>query len=549
LTYCCLSVVGIDAQQFSSESGSSDSRIARLSLLHARSLYQEGRYRDAMRLTEEALEFDGRSSEIAYLQALILMRTQATTRQAIEALRSALRYETWMQTDPAVAATELVELYVRTSGFEAARSLILELDETGLGGRGNSRLSALWARTLIGLGNNGTARSFLTTALQRYPTDPHLYELLADILPRDAAKAVLQRGIRELPGETELLYRLAARETDPSTRSALVERYLRSGGNDPGCALIALSAGTQPERFLELFFELGGNSRIDYIDALRGLTEAAEIPDAPPDGVRILDENRDGYYEQRYEYQSGLISRWISDGNQDGMPEVIVDFRDGKPSIVSFWTAQAEAEIRYIYSEYPYLQSAVFLEGQSRREYLAVPYTLERPIFSEFSENTLRLVLRGDLSEAEADFKINAYRMYEYGAEASPPLRRVHLLEGRIARVDEMPDSRGEFTRTIYYTDSLPRRATRDLDGDGIHEISEQYRNGELWKIALDQDGDGMKEFEQVFDGKLMSMYWDYNGDGVYDSRQTIRNDGATVREFSSALNGRYDLSESGVSR
>ena len=89
----------------------------------------------------------------------------------------------------------------------------------------------------------------------------------------------------------------------------------------------------------------------------------------------------------------------------------------------------------------------------------------------------------------------------------------------------------------------------RDLDGVGDPEIREQFLNGRLWKITLDQDGDGLKEFEQVFDGDSKRMYWDYNEDGLYDSREFTGSGGTPVRGFSSGLNGAYDLTGSGGSQ
>jgi hypothetical protein len=40
-------------------------------------------------------------------------------------------------------------------------------------------------------------------------------------------------------------------------------------------------------------------------------------------------------------------------------------------------------------------------------------------------------------------------------------------------------------------------------------------------------------------------MYWDYNDDGLYDSRVSADSGGTLVRGFSSLLNGAYDLTES----
>jgi hypothetical protein len=53
-------------------------------------------------------------------------------------------------------------------------------------------------------------------------------------------------------------------------------------------------------------------------------------------------------------------------------------------------------------------------------------------------------------------------------------------------------------------------------------------------------------EFEQIIEGDSDRMYWDYNNDGLYDSRQVTGSDGTQIRAFSSLLNGAYDLTGSG---
>jgi hypothetical protein len=182
---------------------------------------------------------------------------------------------------------------------------------------------------------------------------------------------------------------------------------------------------------------------------------------------------------------------------------------------------------------------------------LIVPYTVRRPAFRSLSEEQFSLELQSGLSMGEKAIRQNAYQCIEY-SDRRPGLesrvrrvRRTHLLEGRTVRVEELPDSAGNFTRTLFYEASLPVEGIRDLDGDGVPEIRERFRNGRLWKITLDQDGDGVNEFEQILESDLKQMYWDYNDDGLYDSRESAGADGTLVRGFSTALDGSYDLSAS----
>jgi hypothetical protein len=178
-----------------------------------------------------------------------------------------------------------------------------------------------------------------------------------------------------------------------------------------------------------------------------------------------------------------------------------------------------------------------------------IPFTVRRPVFVQISDNKFALELRSDLISSEEGIRRISYQMEEYSGNTMYADTRTYLLDGRTIRVDELPDSLGNFTRTIFYAGSLPVEGARDLDGDGNPEIREEYLNGRLRKITLDQDGDGVNEFEQIFDSGTSRMYWDYNDDGLYDSRELTRSDGTLVRGFSSLLDGAYDLSETGGRR
>ena len=108
-------------------------------------------------------------------------------------------------------------------------------------------------------------------------------------------------------------------------------------------------------------------------------------------------------------------------------------------------------------------------------------------------------------------------------------------------RVEQDPDKQGVFRRLLFFDEGLPARGSRDLDGDGRFEIQEKYVSGRLALLSWDQDGDGNTDYAQELGSKPV-MYWDYNDDGVFDSREYEDSRGYTVREFSSKLDGEYDL-------
>jgi len=405
---------------------------------------------------------------------------------------------------------------------------------------------------LIGLGQLSSAAAFLRDAVRRFPHSSELYKLFAQVLTsrgnRAEAKRLLQRGIREMPRDTELLYQLAALETDSEIRAELIDRYLRVGGTDPGAALLAVIGGARDsERFIEDFFRLGGNGRIGYIETLQeyaGRTEAdlTRMLDEYT-GTRILDTNRDGYYEQLYRYEAGQLRSWISDQDQDGIPEATIRFDGEDPMTLLL------PHLEYRYSDYPYLEAVAFISGRARQEYRIIPYLVDQPALVALPQQAFPLELRSDIAGNEEYFRKNSYQMKEYSEDTLTPDRVYHYLNGRITRIDENPDPLGNFTHTLHYAGSLPVEGYRDLDGDGIPEIREEFAEGSLRRITLDKNGDGVNEFEQVFESGSIRMYWDYNDDGLFDSREYVRTDGERVREFSSRLNGTYDLTVVGETR
>ncbi len=528
-----------------------ESNIAYGYYLQAKSLFLAGRFESAARLLDISLEFYPSYSESAFLYAKLFLRQQETTPQAIDSLQDAISSNTWVDTDPLIPRIELARVYVRTTRFRQAQQIIAGLEETILGGRGNPDLSGLWAQTLMGTGEWGRAEDFLRDAVRRFPRSSGLYMLLAQVLNRRGnrveAKKLLERGIREMPTDAELLYQLAALETDTEIRVELVDRYLRVGGTDPGAALLAIVGGAgDSERFVEDFFRLGGNGRIGYIEILReygGGTEAgvARMLDGYT-GTRILDANRDGYYEQLYRYEAGQLRLWTADRDQDGIPEATIRFEGDDPRTLLLSSGENLRYMEYTYSDYPYLEEVAFVSGSTRRQYRVIPYQLDRPALVSPTRRAFSFDLRSDVAATEEYFRKNSYRMEEYSEDSMIPDRVYHYLNGRITRIDDNPDSLGNFSHTVHYAGSLPAEGYRDLDGDGVPEIREEFAEGSLRRITLDKNGDGVNEFEQVFESGSTLMYWDYNDDGLFDSREYVRTDGEMVREFSSRLNGTYDL-------
>jgi len=563
------------------EPAAASREIADSYLVQARQAYREGRKGQAEALLEVALEFHPQSSESAYLYALILLAEQSSSHLAVPFLQRALSAGTWADTDPLEAVTQLAGFYTRTRRYGEARRLLESLGPSAapasLGSRCTAALAAIWARVAAGQGQAAEAEAFLRRALERFPQSTDLYVLLARQLAARGrsteAADTLRRASRALPGEAEPVLALAGLERSAAARLELADRYLAMGGRDPGAALLALRAGPkEPLRYFEEFLRLGGERQILYLDGLQELARQRAKEGAAwsaiatrlaasaarYSGWRVLDADADGLYEERYEYREGALRGWSLDEDQDGAAEVEASFAGGLPERITLYRHQTvpEAVVQLRYSAYPALADVTFGDRSSRRTYSLFPFQINAAAFASLPAGTdaqgtagsarpLRLRYRGGLPDDENRVRRQSYSMAEYDAASGPeaqPLRRYHLLEGAVTRLEQAPDGRGGYRHVVHYDRSGPVEGRRDEDGDGRYEVREQYEAGALARILLDADGDGVEEFAQSVVGGVRRQSWDYDGDGRYDSVEYETAAGETVREFSSRLDGVYDL-------
>jgi tetratricopeptide (TPR) repeat protein len=519
-------------------------------LAQARLLAAAGARTQALGLLDTALEYFPGYSEAEYLYGRILLAEQAGTRAGIERLRAALAAGTWAGTDPQRAATELAGALVRTRQFARAREVLAQATaespaaEPGLGARDNPDAAWLWGLTLAGLGDREGAGRYLDRALQRYPADPRLYLALARSLAvrRQTARAleVLDRGRRGLKNAPELTLEAARLERERNRRLALLEMFVREGGQDPAAAVLALTLKPrEAQPWSDRFLAWGGLARLAPLAELRQLygatgSGAAQLRQAISgfSGTQTLDQDEDGWYEQRCELERGALQSWVLDQDQDGVPEAEVELSAGTPQRLTV------GALDYRYSAYPFLSSIAVRADRGRREYTLKPYVVRLELFAgapPYGSGPLRLLSRSRPTEAEA--RSLAHQLLEY--DGGEVVRRLVLAEGRVQRLEEGRD--GRFTRVVEYAGGLPASGRRDLDGDGTFELQERYARGKLTGLSVDQDNDGRPEFRQEFTAGGTRSSWDYNGDGVQDSRETVSGDGTTLREFSTRLDGVFD--------
>ena len=108
--------------------------------------------------------------------------------------------------------------------------------------------------------------------------------------------------------------------------------------------------------------------------------------------------------------------------------------------------------------------------------------------------------------------------------------------------MEEDTSGSGKIDHKVWYSNGVPVRGVRDLNGNGVFEVQETWANGEIATIAADTNDNGKIDYRETFGAHPMKS-WDYNEDGIIDSREYPDGRGRIVRDFSTAMNGVFDLS------
>lgn len=528
-------------------------------LAQARGALQAESGESARSLIGTALALAPDYSEALYMRAIVDAGDRARTRAVRQDLASAVASARWKQTDPDEALLALGEVLLRTSALAEAQPLIEKLSRERTD---DHRCLLLLGRLREKQGTAALAQRVFADGILRFPSVDRFPLLLARSLAKSgkasAAKAAVAAALKELPDSLPLLLRAAELETQPAARLRAVELYLSKGGGDPLAPLLALEAKPkESDKYLGFVIERGGLARVDIAErawrAAAGkkslvatLTEAL----ARYSGFRDLDADGDGFYEERWELSAGAVARWVRDRDQDGVAELAADFQQGSPAALTV-ELDAGSPLTYRYSRYPSLDSVSEPSRELTRTMLLVPYALAAPFLEAGRAAAApgmvpRPVPRPTLPTRQR-LAESAWRLEErsVGVGEAPAagalVRSVDSVKGTTTYVAEDLDGDGKVDHRIWYENGSPVRGERDMAADGVFEAKEIWQDGRLWKSAVDTDGSGVADYSEVFAAGTVRL-WDYDEDGKDDSRASDGPGGAEIREFSTSLDGVFDL-------
>jgi tetratricopeptide (TPR) repeat protein len=530
-----------------------DKEIAFQYYTQASRLYEQGSYDASRELLLNAVEFYPDFSDALYLLARIYEQKQESTSLSLECYTKALKASSWISVPASSAQKRLAGLYVRIRKYAAALDTLAAIKDSF---SADAQLELIRARALRGLKRVKTASAVFRNALRVYPGYLDLYtayiDFLIEIGSLAEARSVMEKGVGEFKNQPAVAYYQAALERNPALKMRLIDAYIELNGTRPEIALQALALKTDnPQKYIDFFIAAGGPGRADLLNEFNTLLSSkqdllgyAEERIGEADGVKIIDADRDGYYEEQYTYTRGLLVQWTVDNNQDGRFELQMDLVNQNPTSVTIYD-QAGRKIEYRYNIYPYLKQACFTGGGSSVCYDLVPAAVALiPVNlpKDRNKTVMRLTTRTPIRfPDEKTVRAASFAAAELSPTSGKPFRRWEFENGQKTKLIEDTDGNLQMDHIVIYNKGIRVSGMQDLDGDGVFEIMEKYTQGKLTALTFDDDGDGNPDYVQSYISGERKM-WDLNSDGTYDVIEYIDAKGRTVRQYSTKLNGVFNL-------
>lgn len=528
--------------------------LSRLYTEYALSALEEGERSEAETFATTALEFFSENADARHILARSLADRQAETQRVVANLSAALSAGGFRLTDELEARLLLADTYTRTGRADEALEV---LTDGAAAGSPNPDVLHRRARALLALDRVEAGEEVALEGRRLHPDDPRFFYLLLrrDPMPGPQAGRWLDENVSDHPAYLESLLYYAARVGDTGRKLELTNRYLILGGEDPRVAVVRAAAASEGGSGLaaewQRFVGLDGLGHKAAVEDMYETLPAGDVADrarrvlASYGETAVRDADRNGYWEERYLFENGSVTRWQIDENEDGSLEYDIELDDRVPRRLR--TSPEGFEISY--GSYPEIADVSVVDGELRRVYRVRPGRVTYPILAEeldWGADIPGPAFRFRLTDApplvsEELLRRNAFRL-EIGPDGGPADRVLSLDEGVVVREVRDGDADGRIDHVISYADGEPASGMRDADGDGRFETAEQYADGELVLLLVDTDNDGRPDYREEL-APQQRYAWDYDGDGTIDAQELLVGQGEVLRRFSTDEDGEFELS------
>lgn len=513
-----------------------------LDLKPIESLLKEGKKQDALFVIDSFLEHLPNESDLLYLKGLALPFE-------VFSLQKAIQYNNWKKHKEEDARFLLTERYLQRKLFQEALSILQGMSE----GESKPEYWLLLARIQFGKRTTAEGIQTLRRAMSLFPQDPRFLTLYFrhrdHVSPEDSSlwELIDPKDPHYLEAMAEYLCVLPEGEH----RNSLLQEYLRLGGKDP--RVVLPRSGIKDDEF-EVHWnqvkQFGGLSRIDVWEQAFTRFPTGKIRERLADefqkysGQMVRDAQLDGYEEEVRQFVEGTLTYLSLDSNQDGEWDLQIDFLAQKPYRLQVHRGKKET-IHIFFVDYPRIDRILIQQEGVQQEYRFgnPPFIWKEGPFPPV-EGQLPLGLapvRIDTIEPFLTFGIREAKPYQKIETCTncKRIRKYLYQEGKLLSFQEEQEiSSGRIRkRTVSFHEGSPVMGFIDVDGDGVSELRESYKNGMLESIEL--LAGNRTSYRETLSTELKE--WDFNGDGKIDAREYSLGQGRKMVEFSSLLDSIFD--------
>ena len=546
-------VIGMPAQSglysgdFPGETG--DAAIAERYLLWVEQAAEAGQWEQARTALERAGDYAGISSDLSYLLAVAMARDNENRETILLALEKAISTRRWIRYNEAQARLFQAEQLIILRRYSAAIET-LTVRRTLAGDNADS--AVLQLRALNGLAADDISylaefhRHMLET-MERYPRDTRTLRILFNYAVRQESDGedigLLELALRRLPflleTDPELAWMAAPFIADDDQARRMVGAY-RSGSllpqadnffPAPASIIPALNLGLidDIDAIDELFTGSlpGADETItldkDIIISIGSLLRSEEGRNHLVRNLHSFtgtiseDVDHDGFPEGQARYRQGVLTEYLYDIDQNGVPDLVVVFNLGTPrqaempALPAVGYSLARALIHW--ERYPSV-SHVTLGNET---YLFAPGAFQ------FSPITFEELCA---TETYSGLFFPLYNLL------NPGLSRRMLSSSAVTI--QRPCDEFEGTEYIYLERGMPVRA--EIIVDTMTVSVTEFENGSpvIQRLDLDRDGrmETVRRFRSVNAAELSadalldyhhlveSSESDWDGDGIFEYRE-----------------------------
>lgn len=244
------------------------------------------------------------------------------------------------------------------------------------------------------------------------------------------------------------------------------------------------------------------------------------------DGIRTKDIDRDGNWEEFYEYKSGRPILIIKDINQDGLYELKIEYYNEK--IKSYYEYFNESNENYKKYNFNINDNSV-----NSIEYYSNNKLIKRI-------NLIKSIFRPDLTKF-VGIKDSEILTYIDNIEYFNKEYIIERYKNGVVIVKLIDSNNNSFFDIREeYKNGIKEKVVKDLNENGFFEVVEIYLNGKVSTIFYSNYEDsGKYDYKEVI--KDNSKYWDNNLDGIYEI-SVERKDNAILTKFDINFDGNYDI-------